>query len=77
MVPTIAFGLVLAASRIWLAFEVEPEAFSWLHVYVDVAHLFMGGLAVAWWHQERKWQWYLFWFLNVVEVAAAVGSRVL
>lgn len=36
------------------------------------AHLFMGGLFVAWWLQRLSWQWRLFWLLNAVEVATAV-----
>lgn len=73
---TIAFGLLLAASRIWLGMNYAPESFDWVQAYKDVAHLFMGGLAVAWWLQRHKWQWRLFWLLNAVEVAVAILSRI-
>ena len=72
----IAVGVVLAIIRIWMGFAVEPESPSWVDVYKDVAHLFIGGLAVAWWHARHRWQWRLFWSLNVVEVAVAVLSRI-
>ena len=75
MKTTLAIGIVLAASRIWLGFTVEPEAFSWFQAYKDAAHLFMGGLAVAWWVKRLAWQWWLFWILNGIEVAVAVISR--
>lgn len=76
MKTTIAFGLLLAASRVWLGATVEPEEFQWVQVYKDIAHLYMGGLAVAWWYKRYKWQWWLFWSLNAVEVAVAIWSRV-
>lgn len=76
MKTTIAIGMLLAAVRIWIGFNIEPESFHWVQAYKDAAHLFMGGLAVAWWHGRQRWQWRLFWALNVVEVAVAVMSRV-
>jgi hypothetical protein len=42
---TVAFGVVLALSRVWLGFNVEPDPFTWPQAYKDAAHLFMGGLA--------------------------------
>jgi hypothetical protein len=73
---TLAIGILFAASRIWLGFVVEPEVFSWFDAYKDAAHLFMGGLAVAWWLQRHAWQWWLFWALNAVEIAVAIWSRI-
>jgi len=75
MIYTILLGVLLALSRIYLGFNVEPEEFHWISVYKDTAHLFMGGLFVAWYIKRYKWQWYLFWALNIVEVAVAVFSR--
>lgn len=76
MFGTIAFCFVLAASRIWIGYTVEPENFTWISAYKDVAHLFMGGLFVAAWIKGHRWQWTLFWIMNAVEVAVAVCSRV-
>jgi peptidoglycan/LPS O-acetylase OafA/YrhL len=72
---TIAFGLLLVVGRVWLGMHHPPESFEWIQAYKDTAHLFMGGLAVAWWFQRKRWQWWLFWALNVVEVAVAILSR--
>lgn len=76
MKTTLAIGIGLAIARIWIGFHVAPESFSWFQAYKDSAHLFMGGLAVAWWFQRTRWQWWLFWSLNVIEVTVAVLSRV-
>jgi len=75
MKTTLVFAVALAAVRIWMGFNVEPESFQWVQLYKDVAHLFMGGLFVAWWIKRQRWQWQLFWALNAVEVAVAVFSR--
>lgn len=71
----IAFGLLLAAIRIWIGFSVPPESFSLVQVFKDVAHLFMGGLFVAWYIQRQSWQFWLFWWLNILEVVVATLSR--
>jgi hypothetical protein len=76
MKTTIAIGVVLAVIRIVMGATSEPEAFQLLQAYKDAAHIFMGGLGVAWWHMRQAWQWKLFWCLNAVEVAVAVLSRV-
>ena len=72
---TITIGAILAALRVWLGINVEPESFEWVQAYKDAAHLFIGGLAAAWWHMRRRWQWWLFWALNAVEVGVAIWSR--
>lgn len=76
MRTTVAIGIALALARVWIGASIEPEAFHWIQVYKDAAHLFMGGLAVAWWFGRHRWQWWLFWSLNAIEVAVAVWSRV-
>lgn len=76
MKTTLAIGLLLAATRIWIGFHIEPESFHWVQAYKDAAHLFMGGLATAWYLQRNNWQWRLFWGLNLVEVVVAVLSRI-
>lgn len=73
---TLAIAALLAAARIWLGFNVEPEAFQWVQVYKDSAHLFMGGLAVAWWYGRHDWQWLLFCAMCVLEVTVAILSRI-
>jgi hypothetical protein len=72
---TILFAAAIIAIRVWMAAAVPPESPTWIDVYKDVAHLFVGGLFVAWYIQRGRWQWRLFWLLNAVEVAAAVYSR--
>jgi hypothetical protein len=75
MKRTIAFALFLAAVRIWMGFNVPPDTFAWSQAYKDVAHLFMGGLFVAWRYARRGWQIRLFVAMCVLEVAVAVLSR--
>lgn len=76
MKATIAIGIFLVAFRVYIGLTVPPEPFHWTQGFKDTAHLFMGGLAVAWWQQRHPWQWWLFWALNAVEVAVAVWSRI-
>lgn len=90
MKRTIAFGLLLAAGRVLIGMNHPPESFDWLQAYKDTAHLFMGGLFIAAWYAQPgswsslmfwrikrlKWQWWLFWLLNVVEVTMAILSRI-
>lgn len=71
----ITIGVILGAMRVWMGFTFPPEDFQWLQAYKDAAHLFMGGLGVAWWIQRQTWQWVLFLLLSVLEVGVAVASR--
>lgn len=75
MRTTIAIAVLFAVARIWVGLNFTPEPFHWLQAYKDAAHLFMGGLAVAWWLQRFRWQWWTFWALNVIEVAVAVRAN--
>lgn len=75
MRTTIIIAVLLIIIRIWFGFIEEPETFTWFQAFKDTAHLFMGGLAVAWWIKRLDWQWYTFWILNIVEVAVAVLTR--
>lgn len=75
MKTTIFVGVLLMISRVWMGFNVPPTSPTWGDVYKDAAHLFMGGLVVCAWRDGKKWQWLLFWSLNVVEVAVAILSR--
>lgn len=75
MKQVIVMGLIFAIMRVSFAFVVPPDTFSWFQVYKDLAHLFMGGLSVAWWIQRNKWQWNLFWLMNFIEVATAILTR--
>ena len=72
---TILAALLIGAMRIWMGFNVPTESFEWLQVYKDVAHLFMGGLFVAWRIVRQKWQKYLFVGLCALEIVVAVASR--
>lgn len=85
MIPTLAFAILLAVIRLWIGLNIPPESFQWVEAYKDVAHLFMGGLGVAWWmHLESEeaefepalnWQFWLFVALCIIEVAVAIFSR--
>lgn len=75
MVLVVVCGMLLAGVRIWMGVYVPPEPASLAQVYKDVAHLFMGGLGVAWWLQRLYWQWALFVGLNLLEITVAIGSR--
>ena len=41
----------------------------------DTAHLFMGGLVVAAWIKNYKWQWILFWLLCLLEIIVAIWIK--
>lgn len=75
MKTTVVVAIVLAVVRVWIGFNVEPESFELVQAYKDAAHLFMGGLTVAAWRDQQKWQWLLFWGLCALEVGVAVASR--
>lgn len=68
-------GIALACLRISLALEHPPEPFTWFNAYKDIAHVYVGGLGVAWWIQRYQWQLVLFIGINGIEVASAVFSR--
>lgn len=67
----IAFGFALIIGRLF----VHPSHPTIADVYKDVAHLFIGGLFVAWLLQRQPWQKVLFWALCAWEVFVAIGSR--
>lgn len=49
----VAIAAVFAAIRIWMGLRVPPESVSLVGTYKALAHLFVGGLAVAWWAALR------------------------
>lgn len=58
MFVTIIIGILLGCLRVAGIKGIFFQA---------IAHLFMGGLAVAWWEQRTRWQLWLFIFLTVLE----------
>lgn len=76
MKPAIAIAGILALLRVWIGMNFPPDSFSWIQVYKDVAHLFVGGLFGAWLCQRMSWQWTVFWFLCAIEILVAIQSRV-
>jgi hypothetical protein len=67
---------ILAVLRVYIGATTEPESLSWVDVYKDVAHVYVGFLlALAWGRQDRK-LWLLFWMMCVLEVMVAILSRV-
>lgn len=75
MKQTIAIAVILGILRIYIGATSTPGTLLWVQIFKDVAHLFMGGLTVAAWNQDKKWQWILFWSMNTLEVTVAVISR--
>ena len=73
---TLMVAVILAVIRVWMSLNIAPDAFHWAQAYKDAAHLFMGGLVVAAWRDNRPWQWSIFWGLSALEVLAAVLSRI-
>ena len=73
---TILVAVILAVLRIYIGATVEPPKMDLVDVYKDAAHLFIGGLFVAWWIRRQAWQMVVFVLLNVVEVAVAIWSRI-
>ena len=72
----VCLAVVLAIIRIWIGLTVEPDVFSWVAAYKDMAHIFMGGLGVAWWLEQKRWQSTLFVAMTALEVAVAGLSRI-
>jgi hypothetical protein len=69
-------GIILATIRVYLGFTVEPQHATLFDIYKDVAHLYMGGLFVAWRIQKKRYQFWLFWMMCLLEVAVATLSRI-
>lgn len=69
----ILVGMLLMIGRLF----VHPEHPTAADVYKDIAHIFIGGLFVAWRFQRHPWQKILFWALCLWEVFVAIGSRVI
>lgn len=45
----IAAALLLAALRILMGFTIDPEPFTWVHVYKTTAHIFIGVMLTPAW----------------------------
>ena len=75
------FGLLvvafaLAAIRGFMVVGVPPRPASLLLSYEAAAHVFVGGLFVAWRYTRDRRRLWLFVALCVIEVVAAIASRV-
>jgi hypothetical protein len=72
----ILLALPIGFLRVYIGATTEPESLSWVDVYKDVAHVYIGFLlALAWDRQDRE-LWLLFWMMCVLEVMVAILSRV-
>ena len=69
-------GILIAVVRVAVVYDPGPLTGIWFEIYKDTAHFFIAGLITSWWYARYKYQWYLFWMLNVVEVACAIWSHV-
>lgn len=67
----ILIAVLLLIARVF----IHPAAPTIAEVYKDAAHLFVGGLFVAWRIQKNKWQKYLFIIMCAWELLIASGSR--
>lgn len=74
MVPAIYLGFALAFLRVLFVIDGKPESVIAWQSFQAVAHLFVGGLFVAWCFQRQDWQKRLFWSLVAVEVLSAAFS---
>lgn len=72
---TLIVGIVIGILRIVIGMNFPPQTPDLVSVYKDIAHLFMGGLAVALYRDRKEWQSNLFWGLCFLEVLAAILSR--
>lgn len=72
----IGIGIGLGLLRVYVGVTIVPVTPTMFEVYKDVAHLYVGGLAVAMWTQKQKWQIVLFIALCVLEVLVATISRI-
>lgn len=78
MYPVIIFAVVLGLLRVLIGITVEPEPITWVGAYKAVAHLFMGGLFVAWLGQPvpyGRWMGATFGLLCLLELGVALWSR--
>ena len=75
----LTISVILGLLRLYIGSEIEPESPTWLDVYKDMAHVFIGGLGVLWWLFRKDDPMYavLFWWLCFLEVAVAILSRVI
>lgn len=64
----IAIGLVIAMIRVGMGDSDNM----WIDIYKAFAHIYIGGLLVAAWIQQKQWQWMMFFFLCALEVICAV-----
>lgn len=51
----IQFGLLLAAIRLLMAYNVFTMEGHFLAGYTAIAHVYMGVLLCDWWHNRAKW----------------------
>jgi len=69
----IAVAVALLIGRLF----VHPGTPTRVDIYKDAAHLFVGGLFIAWRIQRNRWQAILFWLMCAWEVFVSLGSRFL
>jgi len=69
-------AVTLALGRIYLGYTTTPEPVTTVAVFKDFAHLFVGGLFVAWWLTKQNYLWYTFLGLCIVEIVVATLQRI-
>lgn len=74
MKTAIAIGVVFAAIRVVIGFTCEPTSATWIDVYKDAVHVYMGAIGVFAW-KSSGWARQLFWSLCAVEVVVSVLQR--
>lgn len=75
MEVVIGIAFVLGIIRMVIGLYIPPEPITWIAIYKDLVHVFMGGLFMSAWITKRHWQWQVFWALCALEVTVAVLSR--
>ena len=75
----VSIAIVFAVLRVWIGMTISPEPMTWVAVYKDFAHIFIGILGTTWYLYRDVYTadiaWMLFWALVGVEVTVAVASR--
>lgn len=73
----IAAAVLVSVRLAMVVYQIDPGQFTWVDLYKDTAHLFVGGLGGAWLVSRKAWQWELFWFLAIAETVCAVLTRIM
>jgi len=65
----------LGLCRIYIAYTIEPETITNVDLFKTIAHLFVGGLFMSWWHTKESWKLWTLLGLSLLELSAFLVTR--